>query len=146
VKFVDAVIVTAKIKRMKEMTEKPTVVETISDELTAAFHKLIEHNEQLDAAEELTEILAEKEWLIGAGWNPDQSNLPASAFAIPRPNETPKGKLPHHSPDGKPSKDGVSAALKRLHQTNASSEELAKAKSHLCSHVKELGMNSSLCD
>jgi hypothetical protein len=120
-------------------------VEEISAEIERAFHKLIEHDEQLDAMDELTEILAEKEWLVSAGWNPDQSNLPASAFAIPRPDENPKGKLPHHSPDGSVSKGGVEAAIKRFHQTNASKEELAKAKSHLCSHARELGIDSDFC-
>jgi hypothetical protein len=125
--------------------EKPTVVEALADELTNAFHKLVEHDEQLDAMDELTEVLAEKEWLIEAGWNPDQSNLPASAFAIKTPNETPKGKLPHHNPDGSPNLKGIMAAIRRFHQTHASPEELAKAKAHLCGHLKSMGKQTDFC-
>src|SRR5438128_1664434 len=102
----------------------PTTIEAAVKELKNAWDNLQE-TEALFAEKAIEDnIIPEDE----EGWSPKQNELPASAFAIPRPDESPKGKLPHHNDDGSVNKGGVSAAIKRFHQTDASSEELSKAK------------------
>jgi hypothetical protein len=65
-----------------------------------------------------------------------------SAAACDTGNEPPKTRcfLPHHEPGGALNRSGVHAAAARLNQvTGRSSEAVARARSHLRSHYRQLG-------